>query len=107
RRSRRADLVDRGEAGLEAVARRAQVEPPHAHTLGAGQPRRLLEIFVEPACPVAQRLGVVLAEVLDVVGLQPRALEREQYARERLRRPVGEDVAGGEVTGLRILLAQV
>ena len=52
---------------------------------------------------MAQRLRVVVAEALDVVGLEARALEREQHARERLRRAVGEDVARGEVARARVL----
>src|SRR3954449_8666851 len=62
-----ADLVDRREAGLETVAGCAQIEPPHTRTLGTREARRLLDLLVEPAGPMAQRLGVVLAEALDVL----------------------------------------
>src|SRR4051794_16166380 len=61
------DLVDRGEAGLESVARRAQVEAPHSRTLRPRQPRGLVDVVVESLCPVAQRLGVVVFEALDVL----------------------------------------
>src|SRR5436190_12958583 len=55
-------LIDRRESCLEPVARGAQVQAPDAGALGAREPRRLLELVVEPARPVPQRLGVVLAE---------------------------------------------
>jgi hypothetical protein len=64
----RADLVDRGEVVEEAVARGAQVQPPDPHALGARDPRRLVQVRVEALGPVAQRLGVVGLEVLDVRG---------------------------------------
>src|SRR4029077_5148795 len=37
-----AGLVDRGEAGLEAVARRPQVEPPDPHPFRPGEADRLV-----------------------------------------------------------------
>jgi hypothetical protein len=49
---------------------------------------------------VTQRLGVVRAEVLDVMRLEPRALERELDAREVERGAVREDVALREGTRL-------
>src|SRR3954453_13993922 len=63
-------LIDRREPCLEPVAGSAQVQTPDAGALGAGEPRRLLELVGEPARPVPQRLGVVLAEALDVVYLE-------------------------------------
>src|SRR3954447_26166703 len=57
-------LVDGREAGLEAVAGGAQVQAPDAHALGAGKPRGLVDVVVEPSGPVPQCLGVVLAEAL-------------------------------------------
>ena len=74
--TRAAHLEDGREAGLEAAPRAPQVEPPHARSLRAAEPDRLVEVVVEAARPVPQRLRVVVAEVLDVVRLQPGALER-------------------------------
>ena len=91
-----AGLVDRGEAALEAVAGGAQVEAPDADPFGAGEPDRLVEVVVEVAGPVAQGLGVVGGEVLDVVGDEAGPFQRQQVAREVQRRRVGEDVALGE-----------
>src|SRR3954454_8063134 len=54
------DLVDRGEVRLESVARRAEVHAPDAHALGADEPRGLVDVLVEAAGPVPQRLGVVV-----------------------------------------------
>ena len=92
-RPRAAHLVDRREAGLEAAARGPQVEPPDARSARrrrAGSPRRGCR---RRARPVAERLGVVVAEVLHVVRLEPGALERELDAREVQRGAVGEHVA--------------
>src|SRR5690349_22444186 len=47
-------LVDRGEAGLESVARRAQVQPPYTRTLGTRKPRGFLDVVVKPLRPVPQ-----------------------------------------------------
>ena len=45
-------LVDRGEAGLEAVAGGAQVQPPDAQPFGAGQPLGLLAVGVQDCSSV-------------------------------------------------------
>src|SRR3954447_22431632 len=63
-------LIDRREPCLEPVARGAQVQTPDAGALRPREPRRLLELVVQPARPMPQRLGVVLAETLDVVDLE-------------------------------------
>ena len=55
---------------------------------------------------MAQRLGVVVAEVLDVVRLEPGALERELDARQVERRAVGEHVALRERAVLGLAHAQ-
>src|SRR3954464_2412505 len=89
-------LVDGREAGLEAVASRAQVKPPDAGALRSRQAGRLVEVVVEPPRPLAQRLGVVSAEALGVLDLEAGALQRELDARQRQRIAVGEDVALGE-----------
>src|SRR5436190_16691553 len=78
-----AHLVDRGEAGLEPVARRAEVEAPHAHPLLAGQASGLLDVVVQALRPAAQRLGVVVAEPLHVLHLEPGALQCALDARQR------------------------
>src|SRR3954447_10881936 len=62
-----AHLVDRREARLEAVARGTQVEPPHTRAFRSGQAGRLLDVLVESPRPVAQCLGVVVAEALHVM----------------------------------------
>src|SRR5215208_2835041 len=54
------DLVDRREARLEPVARRAQVQPPYAGPLGAGQARGFVDVVVELLRPVPERFGVVV-----------------------------------------------
>src|SRR3954454_9490519 len=82
-------LVDGREAGLEAVPRRSQIEPPDAHPLGPGQTRRSVDVVVQAARPVVQRLDVVVAEALDVIGDEPRALERELDPRQVQRIGVG------------------
>src|SRR4051794_22503181 len=68
-------LVDGVVGGLESVAGGAQVEPPDAHALRAGETLGLLQALLEPGRPVAEGLGVVRVEVLDVEGLEPGALE--------------------------------
>src|SRR4051794_21514208 len=99
-----AHLVDRREPRLESVAGGAQVEPPDACALRARKPRRLVDVVVEPSGPVAQRLGVVVAEALDVVDLETCALERERDPRQVQWVRVGEDVALAERTGGRIVV---
>src|SRR3954452_23838184 len=51
----RPHLIDGDEAAVEAAARHAQVDPPHAHALVAAQPPRLLEVGLEAALPLPQR----------------------------------------------------
>src|SRR4051794_234129 len=70
----RLDLEDRREAPLEPAPCRAQVQPPDAQALGPGQAQRLVVVLVQAARPVAQRLRVVVAEALGVLGLEARAL---------------------------------
>src|SRR3954452_8997438 len=86
-------LVDRCEARLESVASGSQVEAPDAHALLAGKAGGLVDLLVEPSRPVAKRLRVVLAEALDVLHLEARALERERDARQMQRVSVREDIA--------------
>jgi hypothetical protein len=66
-----AHLVDAREAALEASPGGSQVQAPHAHSLGAAEAHRFVEVGVEVARPVAQRLGVVAREALDVVAGSP------------------------------------
>src|SRR4051812_22618232 len=73
-------LVDRSETGLEAVARGAQIEPPHPDALGTCQAGGLLDVVVQATGPVAQCLGVVVAEALHVLDLEAGPLERERDA---------------------------
>src|SRR5829696_6117760 len=96
------DLVDRSEVDLEAVAGGAQIEPPDAQPLGAGQLLGPLDVLVEVADPVAERLGVIGAELLDVPADESCALQRQHHARDMGRLPVGEDVALGERTALDV-----
>src|SRR3954469_18331935 len=49
------DLVDRGEARLESVARGAGVHAPDSHALRADQPGGRVDVLVEAAGPVPQR----------------------------------------------------
>src|SRR4051794_36384651 len=72
-------LVNRREARLEAVARRAQVEPPHTRTFSTRQARRFLDVVVEPPGPVTQRLRIVVAEALDVVHLEAGTFQCERH----------------------------
>src|SRR4051794_29640196 len=99
-------LVDRREPGLEAVAGSPQVEAPDAHALGPREPDRLVDVVVQTLRPVAQRLGVVVAQALDVVDLEARPFERERDARHVQRVRVREDVALGERSGLGVRVAQ-
>src|SRR5919201_1824671 len=80
-RALRQQLVDRGEAGQEAIPRRPQVEAPDAGTLGAGQADGVVEPGVQALDPVGERRRVVLAQVLDVAGLEASALDRLGEAR--------------------------
>ena len=86
----RADLVDRRETRLEPAARRAEVDPPDADALLAGEPDGLLEPILQPRQPVGQGLGVVGGEALDVLGREAGTLERRQDPREVQRRRVRE-----------------
>ena len=63
------------------------------------------EVLVQAHRPVAQRLGVVGLEALDVVGRQAGALERADHAPDVQRRGVGEDVALGERARLGVAVA--
>src|SRR4051812_30228284 len=101
-----ADLVDRGEPSLEAVARRAQIQAPHTCALRTGQARGFVDVVVQPPRPVAQRLGVVIAEPLDVVDLEAGAFERERHAAEMQRVGIGEDVTLAERARFRIAVTQ-
>ena len=55
---------------------------------------------------MAERLGVVLAQALDVQRLDARPLERERHARDVQRRRVREHVALGERPRLGLAVAQ-
>ena len=55
---------------------------------------------------MAERLGVVLAQALDVQRLDPGALERQDHARDVQRRCVREHVALGERPRLRVAMTQ-
>ena len=55
---------------------------------------------------MAQRLGVVGGEVLDVVDDEAGPFQRQQVAREVQRRRIGEDVALGEGARLGVAVAQ-
>src|SRR5690606_13936486 len=90
------DLVDRDRVGEEAVAGGAQVEAPDAEALGASQLAGARQVGLEALDPVAQGLGVVGAELLDLAGGEARPFERQENAREVERLTVGEDVALGE-----------
>src|SRR5205085_12481575 len=70
------DLEDRREARFEPPPRGAQVQPPDAQALGAGQAQRLVAVLVQPCGPAAPRLGVGVAKALGVLRLEARALER-------------------------------
>src|SRR5829696_2577834 len=96
------DLVDRSEVDLEAVAGGAQIEPPDAQPLGAGQLLGPLDVLVEVADPMAERLGVVGAELLDVPADEPGALQRQHHAGDVRRLAVGEDVALRERAALDV-----
>src|SRR4051812_3835494 len=95
-------LVDRREAGVETIARGAQVQAPDANTLRPGKADRLVEVVVESLRPMAERLRVVVAEVLDVLDLEPRPFERERDARQVQGVGVGEDEALGERAGVGV-----
>src|SRR4051812_11311050 len=99
-----AHLVDRREARLEAVARGAQIQPPHTCPFGTGQARGLLDVLVEPPGPVPERLRVVVAEALDVMHLEARTLQGERYPGQRQRLRIREHVALAERPGRRIVV---
>src|SRR4051812_35317974 len=86
-------LVDRREVDLEAVPRSPQVEPPDAQPLRAGQLLSADDVLVEVADPVAQRLGVVGAELLDMLGDEAGPLEGQDHPGDVGGLAVGEDVA--------------
>src|SRR4051794_20302536 len=64
-------LIHRRVTGVEAVARGAEVEPPHADPLVAREPAGLVEPVVEPGGPLPQGPRVVLPEPLDVLDGEP------------------------------------
>ena len=88
------------------LPRHAQVEPPDADPFGAGKAHGVVEVLVEAPCPVAQGLGVVVAELLYVADGEARSLQCEQDPREVERFGVGEDVALGEGAGLGVGVAE-
>src|SRR3954447_11041452 len=92
-------LVDRCEPGFKSVARGAQVEAPDTRALRTSEPRGFVDVVVEPARPLAQGLGVVALEALDVLDLEAGSFQRELDPRQRQRVAVGEDVALGEWPG--------
>src|SRR3954447_18940005 len=100
------NLVDRCEAGLKSVARGAQVEPPHARALGAGQARGLIEVVVQAPRPVAQGFRVVVPEALDVAYLEAGSFEGEVDPRQVQRVGGGEDVALAEWTSFGVAVAE-
>ena len=77
----RSDLVDRGEARAEPAARGAQVDPPDADAMLAGEPDGFVETILQARQPVGQGLGVVGGEPLDVLGGESGTLERRQDPR--------------------------
>jgi hypothetical protein len=62
------------------MAGRAQVEPPHPGALLAREHVGLIQVLVQAIGPVAQGGGVILPELLDVLGVKATALERELHA---------------------------
>ena len=55
---------------------------------------------------MAQRLGVIRGQALDVLGHDPSSLQREDHARDVQWRGVREHVALGEGPRLRLAMAQ-
>src|SRR6188472_3831262 len=103
---RAASLVNREESALETATGHAQIEAPDAQPFGASEAHRVVEVLVEPLRPVAQCLGVIVAELLDVAGDEAGPLERQQHAREMQRFGIGEDVALRERSGLGVAVAE-
>ena len=90
-------LADGVLTGLERVAGGAQVEAPDPQPLAPGQALGLVAVGVEPGGPVAQRLGVIGVEVLDVQRLEAGPLEGGEHPREVEELAVRKDVAVGEL----------
>src|SRR3954454_515877 len=92
-------LVDRCEPGFKSVARGAQVEAPDTRALRTSEPRGFVDVVVEPARPLAQGLGVVALEALDVLDLHAGSSHGERDPRQRQRVPAAQDVALGDWPG--------
>src|SRR6202035_612023 len=98
------DLVDGRQARVEPVSCGPQIQAPYAGALDAGERLCLLYALVEAARPVAKGRRVVLAEALDVTGVEAGALDRELDAGERKGLAVGGHVAGGEQILVRVMV---
>src|SRR3954470_15048376 len=83
-----------------------QEYPPPAPPLLAGDCDGLLEPVLQPRQPVAQGLHVVATKAFDMLGLEPRALERGLDSREVKGRAVREHVAVRELARLGIGMAK-
>ena len=70
-----------------------QVDPPDPRPLAARQPHGFVDPRLEAIDPVAQGLGIVAGEPLDVVDDEAGALQRELHPRHVQRLAVGKDIA--------------
>ena len=70
--------------------RAAQVDPPDADALLAGEPDGLIYVILETRQPVGPGLGIVGGEAVDVLGREAGTRERRKDPREVRRRRVRE-----------------
>src|ERR687898_2066490 len=79
-------------AGVERQRRPGHVEPPYPGAALAGEAHRTVPPGFEVGHPAAQRVRVVLTEVLDVADLEIAALDRGDDIADRQQLAVGKDV---------------
>ncbi len=77
----RQDLVQAREAAREPVARRAQVEPPHAQPLGAGEALGLGQLARQDDDALLMMMGLVMVGAVDTDDSPPRLSDVTPIAR--------------------------
>src|SRR5207253_1125790 len=90
-------LVEISRSHLELAEPDRQVEAPDSVRLLADDPLHLVRVLLEAAEPMAQRVDVVLSEVLHVAHAKAGCLGSLQGRADRYQLTVREDVTMDEV----------